>query len=443
MDAIKVVLASPSDLKQERQMIKDLIDDEINPVISKSNLFIDLRRWEDTIPGINEKGAQGLIDLDLEIPQSDIFICLYGKKIGTIIPDEGVAGTEHELNTAIASYKNNHKPDIKAYFQVIEENSTPDYKEIKRISNRLQPMGLYGTFRDINDLKEQIHKMLMKVVIDRSGAKNEVASTTDTTDQSISQNKRNKKTKGTKSPSGTKKQSGTRIPRWLWIALPCLLLIALVCVYVFVIQTPIISRGDIVSFGSYYQLGTKENPIKADLEWTVLTVKDDQALLLSNMGLIYEAIEATEGRNKWASCSLKDWLNLDFYNLAFTEKQQNKILQTEITGDNVFCLSKQEVEEYVLSIPELIYCKPTEYAIDYCRKLPVSKGGKQPTPRPEGDYWWLRDAGNVRSFMTVNYDGVISTTGTLGTYRGIMVRPAIWVKAEGLGRYIVEPTPAS
>ena len=32
MDAIKVVLASPSDLKQERQMIKDLIDDEVRGI---------------------------------------------------------------------------------------------------------------------------------------------------------------------------------------------------------------------------------------------------------------------------------------------------------------------------------------------------------------------------------------------------------------------------
>ena len=166
MDTIQVVLASPSDLAAERQMIKDLIDDELNTLCKKYNLFVDLRRWEESLPGLNPRGPQGLIDLDLEIPRADIFICMYGRKIGTIIKDEGIAGTEHELNTALRCNQLNGKPDIKTYFLETDANNPPD-KDIRRIANRIKDLGLYGTFKDKDDLKDKIRRMLMDAVMNK------------------------------------------------------------------------------------------------------------------------------------------------------------------------------------------------------------------------------------------------------------------------------------
>lgn len=42
MERILVVLASPSDLTEERQMIKDLVN-AINPLYMKNGICIDLR----------------------------------------------------------------------------------------------------------------------------------------------------------------------------------------------------------------------------------------------------------------------------------------------------------------------------------------------------------------------------------------------------------------
>ena len=168
LETIQVVLASPSDLTEEREMIQSLVD-ENNTVYKRSGIVIDLRMWEKTVPGMNENGPQGVVDLDLEIPKADIFICLYWKKVGTVIPSEGIAGTEHELNVAIDCYKKCGKPDIKAFFKAIpvDEAEKEDSKYIKNIAHRLQPLGLYNSFDTINVLRSKINQILQSAVLSR------------------------------------------------------------------------------------------------------------------------------------------------------------------------------------------------------------------------------------------------------------------------------------
>ena len=92
MEKIQVVLASPSDLADERQMIKDLVN-SLNPLYMKNGICIDLRMWENSTPGMNADGPQGLIDMDLEITNADLFIC------------EGTYGDDADIEKAI---KNKH-----------------------------------------------------------------------------------------------------------------------------------------------------------------------------------------------------------------------------------------------------------------------------------------------------------------------------------------------
>ena len=165
MEKIQVVLASPSDLADERQMIKDLVN-SLNPLYMRNGICIDLRMWENSTPGMNADGPQGLIDRDLEITNADLFICMYWKKIGTKLANEDVAGTEHELNLALDSYHKRRKPDIKAFFKVIDESEkNDDTRKISAISNKLQPLGLYTPFKDISELKDNVSKILQDEVM--------------------------------------------------------------------------------------------------------------------------------------------------------------------------------------------------------------------------------------------------------------------------------------
>lgn len=167
MEKIQVVLASPSDLQEERQMIRDLVN-SLNPLYMKNDICIDLRMWENVTPGMSADGPQGVIDIDLEIPKADIFICLYWKKIGTKLLNADVTGTEHELNLALDSYHKRRKPDIKAFFKFVSpEEKDSDTDKIGAIAKKLQPLGLYTPFKSVEELKTIINQILQAEAMQR------------------------------------------------------------------------------------------------------------------------------------------------------------------------------------------------------------------------------------------------------------------------------------
>jgi len=177
----------------------------------------------------------------------------------------------------------------------------------------------------------------------------------------------------------------------------------------------------------YRQSQNKSGEWQSDsIKWIVLSVEDDRMLLLSESGLTYQQFSDNTA-DSWESSSLKDWINSNFYDEAFTEQEKRSIISTPDSLNGVFCLSAQEVELFLPSQKNRI-CKPTDYAKYVCINNPKSAGGKQPLPSEDGDYWWLRDSGkNVGAAANIRGNGEINTYGTKVTYSGIMIRPAVWV----------------
>lgn len=191
--------------------------------------------------------------------------------------------------------------------------------------------------------------------------------------------------------------------------------------------------GSTVVFGSFEQDNDLENGTEP-IEWIVLDKQGDKLLLLSKKVLDSRNYYGAYYPVTWEESHLRFWLNSLFYESAFTEEEQQKILQTEVvnddnlrfgtdggndTEDNVFLLSIKEVEEY---LPLGIYrrCKGTTYARDkYLREY--------------GSYaiWWLRSPGGDTSRAAY-----IHTNGGVNAYGGgvkfaiVGVRPALWVSAE-------------
>lgn len=81
--------------------------------------------------------------------------------------------------------------------------------------------------------------------------------------------------------------------------------------------------GDYVTFGSYEQDNDTSNG-KEPVEWLVLDVQSDKALLLSKYVLDEKAYNDEEIYVTWEGCSLRNWLNNDFTNSAFTKMNKRK-----------------------------------------------------------------------------------------------------------------------
>lgn len=197
--------------------------------------------------------------------------------------------------------------------------------------------------------------------------------------------------------------------------------------------TSTISEGSVVTFGAYPQTMEDGAWKNESITWTVLSIQDEQALLLSNYGLTYMAISSDKSTwRQWSESSLKKWLNSVFYTDAFVREERDAIISKSNELGVVFCLSKEEVERF-LPLQEQRICAPTKYAVEICKQQKPTENGKQPIPNEAADYWWLRDHGtDERSFLTVNDIGMTNPQGTQGKFAGIMVRPAIWVSVDQL-----------
>lgn len=190
--------------------------------------------------------------------------------------------------------------------------------------------------------------------------------------------------------------------------------------------------GETVVLGAYEQDGIKNNGPE-DIEWRVLEARGDCALLISQD--ILDAGRYHEKRTEvtWAECTLREWLNDDFYESAFSDEEQDAILTTAVdnsreqgntgwrraggdeTEDKVFLLSYAELREYFDSDQERT-CKPSEYAA--FKGVWTDKNGTS--------HWWMRSPGSSQYYSAYcSYEGKISSTWN--TNDSVGVRPVIRV----------------
>lgn len=205
--------------------------------------------------------------------------------------------------------------------------------------------------------------------------------------------------------------------------------------------------GDIITFGTYPQTAKKND--KTPIEWIVLQWEESRALLLSryildsrqynvvdptsvtNAKLVYTVEESNLPNTTWENCSLRTWLNDDFFYTAFNETEQASIVTTEVvnngnptyfltesgpaTSDKVFILSPDEVSLY-LEETDMIAGLPTAYIPDYA----VDSNGRC--------YWWLRSPGKSQMRASfVDSSGHINYEGTEVYVLGCGIRPAMWI----------------
>lgn len=124
--ALRVVLASPSDVRRERDSFAKIIEQVNNDTARQAGFHLDLWRWEtDSRPGFNPMGPQGLIDGILEIAQCDLFVGIFWNHIGSTTKF-GKTGTEHEFETAYRAWKRAKSPEIMLYFNEKPSSLTSD-----------------------------------------------------------------------------------------------------------------------------------------------------------------------------------------------------------------------------------------------------------------------------------------------------------------------------
>ena len=193
--------------------------------------------------------------------------------------------------------------------------------------------------------------------------------------------------------------------------------------------------GNYVIFGNYPQ--TNDVNDNSPIEWLVLESDGETALLISRYALDCKPYNERYEATTWETCTLRGWLNSEFFNKAFSTEEKQYILQSDVsadknpknstnpgnaTKDNVFLLSIVEANKYFKS-DDARKCAPTDYAIQ--QGAYTSDSYKVEGRR--ACCWWLRSPGYNSDFaVDVNPDGSIGRSRVSGS--GLAVCPCVRVR---------------
>ena len=113
---IRIVVASPSDVKHERISVQSIVDELNRGIASELGFDLSVARWEtEAYPGFHVDGPQGICDSVLSIETCDVLIAILWNRFGTPCRD-AASGTEHEFRRAYESWKRRGRPQIMFYF---------------------------------------------------------------------------------------------------------------------------------------------------------------------------------------------------------------------------------------------------------------------------------------------------------------------------------------
>lgn len=166
--AYKVFLASPSDVKEERIIVKKVID-LYNQIHSCDNIKLELLCWEDsTHPSFGDY-PQDVVNSQIE-DDYDVFIGILWARFGTpTLKYE--SGTEEEFYRAYERYKNGDSIELMVYRK--DESISPssiDVEQLQKINRFTSEVGKLGgyyfTFTGENQFQEMLLKHLDMVIRD-------------------------------------------------------------------------------------------------------------------------------------------------------------------------------------------------------------------------------------------------------------------------------------
>lgn len=129
---VRIFLASPGDLKEERRAAKSVVDEFNSFWADETGYRVELMGWEDTVASYGR--PQATINQDLE--KCELFVGMIWKRWGTP-PDAGSiysSGFEEELKTSVTNRKIKGKPEISLLFKVVDPEALRDPgDQLKRV----------------------------------------------------------------------------------------------------------------------------------------------------------------------------------------------------------------------------------------------------------------------------------------------------------------------
>jgi anti-sigma regulatory factor (Ser/Thr protein kinase) len=186
LKALRIVVASPSDVAPERKKLDDVVAELNHSVADILGYRLEVSKWEkDAYPGFHASGPQGLIDSILRIEECDFFIGIFWKRFGTPVEDAG-SGTEHEFRLAYASWKKAERPQIFFYFKnkpVPTDEDLAQLAQVQAFKKNFPSEGFYWSFKTPAEFERLVRRNLAAALRHFGSAEQAAAQTVPTPSQ--------------------------------------------------------------------------------------------------------------------------------------------------------------------------------------------------------------------------------------------------------------------
>lgn len=186
---------------------------------------------------------------------------------------------------------------------------------------------------------------------------------------------------------------------------------------------------DNVYFGKCWQDDTDGDGIAGEsdekelIKWNVVNVEGDEAVLVSDCILDWKPYNETVKYVTWETCSLRKWLNEEFFVNAFSEEEQNAICESKVALEGKNVTDKVYIDS-VNEINQDLGKEETGYNKFYCREASAYAQEKGADRYPS---WFYRTTGKagINSLNIADYAGGMEEN-VVSSYSGI--RPVIRIK---------------
>ncbi len=190
MKTVKIFISSPNDVKVEREIAKELIENL--KIEFEEEILFDVYLYEEHHQTANRGDFQKQINKYLE--QSDIAIFIIWSTLGSPMSsydgpysnNKGVTGTEYEFEMALKLWEKNKKPEILVYRKTKEITLPPqkesyEYKQklekIEKVNNFFQTWfknqqnsikRAFYEFKELDDLKTYLQNHIKSIILEKN-----------------------------------------------------------------------------------------------------------------------------------------------------------------------------------------------------------------------------------------------------------------------------------
>jgi len=209
-------------------------------------------------------------------------------------------------------------------------------------------------------------------------------------------------------------------------------------------KNDVAATWDCIWFGRYPQSSSTGMTFER-IKWRVLSVNGDDAFILSDQNLDCKPYNTNYTDITWEDCTLRSWLNNNFYKMAFNDAAKSAIKTTAVvncdnltygieggknTSDKVFLLSIEEARTRAYGFPEDPDV-PSDSRQALNTKYAKAQGACTDTSDPAYSgkgWWWLRSPGYYQDRAAgVSIYGWLNDRGDDVFYDFNAVRPALHI----------------